>query len=390
MRVSVKNGTGWTGRAVAVAAVAALLLGACGEGGDTGEGAAAGVSDTGVAATTPPNVAKAKEQAAKFRTLGMPDDWLNFGAFYTSVCTTYDLGCTGSGTGPNRQDTDMSSAEEIAAFADEPTNPALCADIGIFFGQVAEAEGVTLDYLPEAAAKLPAPYKAATGGWVATGVGVISILANEDRLAQLGVAPPKSFADLLEPRYKGLVSMSDPTSSGTGQATVFSAAAALGGGEVDLDAAFDYFKELRGNLTQLEYSNDLLEKGDIPIALRYDFVGLIAAAAMQGRGVNATVTVPAEGGIYAPSATMCNANTDKPDLAKLVLDHSLSDEGQLAFAEYGARPVRYVLGDLDVPDAAKAGWLPDSQYAKVISLDESQGWPDPADIAERWENEVLA
>jgi putative spermidine/putrescine transport system substrate-binding protein len=85
---------------------------------------------------------------------------------------------------------------------------------------------------------------------------------------------------------------------------------------------------------------------------------------------------------------MCNKKTEDADLAKLVLDHTLSDEGQLTFAKVGARPVRYTLGTLDVPADLKANWLPEDQYANVIQYPDA-AWPDPSVVAERWENDVL-
>jgi putative spermidine/putrescine transport system substrate-binding protein len=360
----------------------AVVAAACGGGSDGPEAAEASPG-------TAPDIEAAKEQAREFRTLGMPDDWINFGAFYQSVCDTYQLGCKGSSGAGNRFDTDMSSAEEIAAFKSETENPGMCADIGIAFGQVAEAEGVLLDYLPAAAADLPPAYKSSTGGWVASAVGVISILTNTDVVPN----PPKSFADLLKPEYKGLVTISNPVTSGTGQATVFSTAAALSStpGEFDLDAAIEYWKRMvaQGQINEAEFSAASFERGETPIRLAYDFVNLQTALPAREKGIGAEVVIPAEGGVWSPSATMCNAKTEDPDLAKLVLDHTLSRAGQLTFAEVGARPVLYTLGKLDVPEELKANWLPEEQYAKVIQYP-GEEWPDPAIVAERWENEVLA
>jgi putative spermidine/putrescine transport system substrate-binding protein len=369
----------------AVAALATLLaLAACGgsDGLDSEESAAA-------AAGTAPDIEAATQQAEEFRTLGMPDDWINFGVFYQSVCDSYGLGCQGSSGAGNRFDTDMSSAEEIAAFKSETENTGMCADIGIAFGQVAEAEGVLIDYLPEAAADLPPAYKASTGGWVASAVGVISIMTNTDVVPN----PPKSFADLLKPEYKGLVTVSNPVTSGTGQATVFSTAAALSKshGDFDLDAAIAYWQQMvaEGQLNEAEFSAASFERGETPIRLAYDFVNLQTALPAQEKGIGAEVVIPAEGGVWSPSATMCNARTEDPDLAKLVLDHTLSSEGQLTFAEVGARPVLYTLGLLTVPEELKANWLPEEGYANVIQYP-GEEWPDPAIVAERWENEVLA
>ncbi len=362
---------------------AALGLAGCGD--DEGDAAGATASAGASAAA---DTAAAKEQAAKFRTLGMPDDWINFGDFYQSVCDAYELGCTGSTSGPNRVDTDMSSAEEIAAFQSESENVAMCADIGIAFGQVADREGVLLQYLPPAAADLPAAYKSPTGGWVASAVGVVSIMTNTDAVK----TPPASFADLKKPEYKGLITISNPVTSGTGQATVFAAAAGLSAtpGEFDLDASLRYFAELKaaGQLNDAEFSAASFERGETPIRLAYDFVNIQTRTEVAAKGIGVEITIPDEGGVFSPSATMCNAKTEDPDFAKLVLDHTLSDEGQLAFAEVGARPVMETLGSLEVPEELKKSRLPESEYTKVIQYP-GDSWPDPAIVAERWENEVL-
>ena len=353
--------------------------------------ASCGGSDAGTSAdaSAPADVEAAKEQAKAFRTAGMPDDWINFGEFYQSVCDTYELGCNGFAVeAKNRTDTDMSSAEEIAAFKNEKTNPPMCSDIGIAFGQVAEEEGVLIDYMPEAAADLPDSYKSATGGWVPTAVGVISIMTNTSVVPN----PPRSFADLLKPEYEGKVSISNPLTSGTGQATVFSTAAALSKtkGDFDLDAAIDYWAQFfrLGQRNDAEYSAAAFERGETPIRLAYEFVNIQAAEPAKQKGIGVEITIPEEGGVWSPSATMCNKNTEDPDLAKLVLDHTLSEEGQLVFARVGARPVLYTLGKLEVPEDLKKSWLPEDEYVNVVQYPGDE-WPHPSIVVERWENEVL-
>jgi putative spermidine/putrescine transport system substrate-binding protein len=333
------------------------------------------------------DVAKAKEQAAKFRTISMPDDWNNYGAFWDGVCKTNDLGCAGA-AGKNREDaSDASSAETIQFFKDDKQNPAVCGDIGIAFTGPADENKVALNYLPEKAKSLPAQYRGKNGGWEAHVTGAIAILVNKDKVPN----PPKSFADLKKPEYKGKIFMKNPEESGTGQATVFAVAAALGQGKdgFDLDAALKYFKELQdaGQFAKAKFSDEAFERGETPIALGYDYVYLESAKTLKAKGVNAEVSIPADGGVWAPSALICNANTTAPDLAKLAMDYALTDEGQKLFAQIGAHPIRYVLGDLQLSDADKAGWLPESQYAAVKQFPNDE-WPSAADLASRWKDEV--
>jgi putative spermidine/putrescine transport system substrate-binding protein len=137
-----------------------------------------------------------------------------------------------------------------------------------------------------------------------------------------------------------------------------------------------------------EGNQESLEKGEIPIQIKYDFNLLAAQAKMKEKGVNTQVIIPGVS-IYAPSALMVNKyNVAKMDLAKMFLEWVLSDDAQLIFAEFGARPVRYVLGDLQLPDSAKAKWLPDSAYANVKTV---KDWNlvSPAQVAAVWDERVL-
>jgi putative spermidine/putrescine transport system substrate-binding protein len=76
------------------------------------------------------------------------------------------------------------------------------------------------------------------------------------------------------------------------------------------------------------------------------------------------------------------------NIAKLMLDFVLSDTGQIAFAKFGARPMRAVLGDLTLPDEAKANWLPDSMYANVKN-DVDWSRVNLQQIAEIWQDHVV-
>ncbi len=71
------------------------------------------------------------------------------------------------------------------------------------------------------------------------------ILVNTEVLARRGLAKPTSYADLLKPEYRGLVSMPDPRSSGTGYMFLLSLVNAWGEEE-----ALAYFDKLTPNVLQ--------------------------------------------------------------------------------------------------------------------------------------------
>jgi putative spermidine/putrescine transport system substrate-binding protein len=355
----------------AVVVAAPLMLTACG-GGDN--------SKDSTDPSAPGNAAAAKSQAQEFYTVGMPDDWSNYGQFWQTLCDTNSWGCngfasTGAGAGSNRTDNDdASSADVITEFADKnATKDAVCGDVGIAFTKPLQDSGAGLKYVPAGTDKIPPTYHASDDSWWATMTGVPTFLVNVDKVKN----PPKTWADLAKPEYKGLIAIKDPTESGTAQAMV-------------LAAAFSYFNQLQdaGQFNEAGFDESTFESGETPIFIGYDFSNIATMRAMQKVGVHATVTVPEDGSIYAPSATVCNANTSKTDLAKYALDFAFSDKGQQIFAEAGAHPIRYVLGDLTLPASAKKNWLPESEYANVEQFD-GDSWPAAAEIAQRWNDEVI-
>lgn len=361
-------------RVVAPLAAVAIIMGACssGSGGDW---------------TSGPDTSKAKEQAASYATYGMPDDWANYGESIRQFCAKNSFSC-------NEQRSlgeDMSSAEEIAAFDAEKNNPkAIIADIGILFAAQAEQKGVLANYTPPNAAGLPDIMKGANGGWLATFVGVPAFVVNLDFLAEKGVAVPASWADLVKPEYKGLVGLGKPGSSGTATMAFVAMNLAAGGTLDDYAKGIEYAKALLPNIEGVpEGGADQFEKGEVPIQIKYDFNLLALANEMKAKAVNAQVVIPSDGSIYAPSALIINTyDTAHMDFGKLFVDWVLSDEGQTVFAKFGARPIRSVIGNLDLPADAKEKWLPDDQYTQVEQVDTSK--IDLANIADIWQNQVGA
>ncbi|MBF2072850.1 MAG: extracellular solute-binding protein [Synechococcales cyanobacterium C42_A2020_086] len=327
---------------------------------------------------SPPDLERAREQAKDFVTYGMPDDWANYGEVRRLFAEKY-------GFELNNTDTDMSSLEEITKFDAEKNNPrAICADIGLLYGVVAEARGVVPPYLPEKASVLPDGFKSETGGWVATYAGVPSIVVNADVVQNI----PQSWEDLLKPEYKGKIAPFDPTSSGTAATSFIAMTYAQGGDEENMTPGVAFAKALTQQFGTAPDNAQTLEKGEAPIQIKYDFNSVAAAEKLKAKGIKAEVIIPGTS-IYAPSALMLNKyNTAKMDVAKLFMDFVLSDEAQTAFAKFGARPIRYVVGDMQLPESAKANWLPEAKYAQVKQV---KDWRkvNIEQIAQTWQDDVL-
>ncbi|WP_041611835.1 extracellular solute-binding protein [Treponema primitia] len=123
-----------------------------------------------------------------------------------------------------------------------------------------------------------------------------AVVINPARLASQGLPVPGSFQELLDPKYKGLLSMPNPKTSGTGY--MFLKGLINSWGE---DAAFAYFDRFADNVLQFTTSGsgpvNALIQGEALIGLG---MTITATEAINNRGANFTLIFFQEG---APSVT---------------------------------------------------------------------------------------
>lgn len=93
-----------------------------------------------------------------------------------------------------------------------------------------------------------------------------AIILNMDVFEEKELDVPQSYEDLLDPQYKGLISMPSPSSSGTGYMFLLSLVNAWGEEE-----AFDYFDKLSENILSFTSSGsgpvNALVQGEVAIGL---------------------------------------------------------------------------------------------------------------------------
>lgn len=346
---------------VAAAAALGMLLTGC-------SSAADGATD---AWTDAPNMENLASQVNPLTTYALPDEWANYGALFEAFCENNDLEC-------DHVDSDMSSGEAIQRYDAEKGNPiGTLSDIGGLWGPVAEAAGVTSPYVPAGATDLEPGQYAENGGWVNTFTGVVGFLVNED------VAPaPETWEDLLSDDYAngklGSSGLGEPI-GGTQQAVMLSIALARGGSVENFDATWEYLNELfeTTNVSDVPSSVDALIRGEYGVMLYYDFNSIAAIEQAAEQGVELTYVVPKDGSIYMPSSILGNGHNDESmDVIKAFMDYVLTDEGQLFFADFGAKPIRFVNGDLEVPEDRRARWLDDSLYVETETFDASKVDPE--------------
>ena len=133
---------------------------------------------------------KAARGEGQLQSVGMPDSWANWKDTWQQLGSIYGI---------KHQDTDMSSAQEIAKFAAEKANAtADIGDVGGAFGPVAVKQGVTQPYKPSTWNDIPDWAKDKDGHWVLAYTGTISFMINKSLVKD----EPKSWADLLKGKYK--------------------------------------------------------------------------------------------------------------------------------------------------------------------------------------------
>ena len=138
------------------------------------------------------------------------------------------------------------------------------------------------------------------------------IIINPDVLAKHGLEAPKSYDDLLDPAFKGLISMPDPSSSGTGY--MFLRQLTNEWGE---DKAFEYFKKFSDNVLQFTSSGsgpvNALVKGEAAVGL-----GMTSQAVVEKEeGANLEIVFFEEG---SPFSMYGNAVLKKSAERKCVMD----------------------------------------------------------------------
>ena len=154
------------------------------------------------------------------------------------------------------------SGEALAQLIAERANP----KTDVWFGgtgdphlQAAE-QGLSLEYKSAALPQLHgwAQQQAQQSGWKTVGIysGPLGFGYNTELIAKKKMPVPKTWADLLNPVYKGEIQVANPASSGTAYTMIATLVQLMGE-----DKAFDYMKALHKNISQYTRSGTGADQG---------------------------------------------------------------------------------------------------------------------------------
>jgi len=289
-------------------------------------------------------------------------------------------------TGVKVNMTAKGSGEALAQLNAEKANP----KTDIWFGgtgdphlQAAE-QGLTQEYKsPQLAQLYPwAQKQAADSKYKTVGVylGPLGFGYNTELLAKKKVAPPKSWADLLKPEYKGEIQMANAASSGTSYTVIATLVQLMGE-----DKAFDYLKALHKNVSTYTRSGvapaKAAARGETGVSI--SFVHDVTTEAVQGFPV-ASVT-PAEGTGAEVGSMSIVKNGPNTEAAKAFYEWALTPGGQqfgLAAKQFQLPSNAKVPVDPRMSNPAKMKLI-NYDYAKYGASAERRR------LIAKWEKEVL-
>lgn len=164
--------------------------------------------------------------------------------------------------------------------------------------------------------------------WMGISVAKVVFTVNVKELEARGLPIPKSYEDLLNPIYKGLIIMPNPVSSGTGYSVISSLIQIMGE-----EKAWDYLDKLNKNIGQYSHSGSAPTKqtatGEFCIGIGMDFLSV----QMEKKNPQIKTIYPKEGsGWDVEISALINKKKIKED-AKIFYEWSLSDDAMKLYAK---------------------------------------------------------
>lgn len=224
----------------------------------------------------------------------------------------------------------MSSGEVIAKIKAEGGKP--MADVwfggGIDAFMKAKADGILENYKPNGFDKIKEGYKDKDGFWITKGVTVVGFLANNKILEEKSLAVPKTWKELIDPKYKGEIIMSNPAVSGTSFGNVKGLLDKYGE-----EKGWEYFKKLNENIKFYgKRGKDPQEKtvaGEFAIGI----IPIDKSSFDVAKKNNLTAIYPEDGLCWVPEGVAIFKNSPNVEVAKAFEDFILREDNQKLIAE---------------------------------------------------------
>ncbi|MDD3404602.1 MAG: putative 2-aminoethylphosphonate ABC transporter substrate-binding protein [Hespellia sp.] len=230
-------------------------------------------------------------------------------------------------------------------------------------------EGMLDAYAPEGVDRILPEFKddAEVPTWVGIDAWETAFIVNKEVLKSNGIdTVPTSYEDLLDPKYKGLIAMSNPASSGTGLLTVNGILNLYGDEE-----GWNYLDKLHENVAVYMHSGSQPAKataaGEYGIGVSFGY-RCIQSAEEVGSDICEAV-FPKEGSGWDLEANALIKKDNQKEIAKKFLDWAISDNIMEKYATnypivatgvgdnipegYAENPIDQLIPDMDFAKAAQ-------------------------------------
>ena len=188
-----------------------------------------------------------------------------------------------------------------------------------------KGEGLLAQYQPEDVARWPANARD-PDGYYATNRATLSVVGYNTKLVKPEEAP-KSYADLLDPKWKGKIVKAHPGYSGNVMTATFELSHALG---------WDYFKKLgQQQIMQVQSSTEPPKKlalGERPLMFDGNEYN---ALLVKSRGAPVEIVYPSEGTPLVGGSAGVMKDAPHPNAGRLFISYLFSREGQQLLVDMG-------------------------------------------------------
>jgi len=217
-------------------------------------------------------------------------------------------------------------------------------------------------YLSKNHDAIPAEYRDPDNLWIGNNLHLLVILQNTKLLP--AADGPKSWADLLDPKWKGKIAFTDPANSGSAYTNVTMLVDLWGGG----DAGWNKVKALFANMKVLNRSSLVFQgvgNGEYPLGISLEYAGPLWATG----GAPVKTIYPSDGTLATMEGVAIIKGGPNPDSAKAFVDYiNRKDVREMILKATFRRPAR---GDLDL--STLPGGLPPLASVKLLPYDE-EAW----------------
>lgn len=229
----------------------------------------------------------------------------------------------------------LSTGEMAARILAEKDNPQADLIWGLAVTNMEEfiPRGILEPYKPKGVEKLEQRFVHPQYQYVGIDMYIAAFCVNTKVLKEKNLPMPKGWNDLLDPRFKGLVTMPNPVASGTGFLQVSSILQMYGAKEGKEDG-WEFLKKLDRNIGQYIKSGSrparMTAAGEFAVGASFDFV----VAELKKQGFPVEFVFPVEGAGFEVEANGLMKGAKNPAAAKRFLDWAISENAMKEYAKF--------------------------------------------------------